>query len=47
MPDKPTNGPYPWGSGPQPKGKSKLGRLIKAIAKLAGDPGPSGKGKGK
>jgi hypothetical protein len=28
----PDNGPYAWGNGPQPQGKSKLGKLIKAIA---------------
>ena len=38
MPKQPTNGPYAWGNGPQPKGKGLLGKLAKKILDLATQP---------
>lgn len=37
--DQPTNGPYHWGNGPQPKKEGILSKIVKAVIK--------GKGKGR
>jgi hypothetical protein len=34
--DQPTNGPYAWGNGPQPKPKGIIARLIAKAAKTSG-----------
>jgi hypothetical protein len=38
-----TNGPYAWGNGPKPQGKSLLGKIVKKLVDLATEPGKGGK----